>query len=70
MTSPELQSRILLWRHKAEEGTLTKDEMREAVIAMREGRLSASAASDKSRAKKALKAIPSADDLLNEIEGL
>jgi hypothetical protein len=65
--TPELQSKVLIWRKKAEEGTLTIDEMREAVQALREGRVSASAASDKSRAKKAAKVIPNADDLLSEI---
>jgi hypothetical protein len=65
--SPELQSKILLWRDHAAAGTITIDEMKEAIIALREGRISASIASDKSRAKKAVKAIPSADDLLKEI---
>jgi hypothetical protein len=65
--TPELQSKVLLWRQKAADGTLSIEEMKEAVLALREGRVSASAASDKSRAKKAAKAIPSADDLLNEL---
>ena len=33
--SPEMQAKIQLWRQKAREGTLTQDEMREAIAALR-----------------------------------
>ena len=65
--NPELQSQIAVWRQKSAEGTLTQDEMRQAIIMMRAGRLSASTASEQSRRKSAKIAIPSADDLLDEL---
>lgn len=71
MYSPELQAKITLWRHKGANGTLTIEEAREAVLALRADRVSASVASEKSRARAAVKKadIPSADDLLAEMGG-
>ena len=46
------EMQIAEWRQKARDGTLTKEEMKEAIIAMREGRISASKAGVKSRTKK------------------
>ena len=66
--SPELIAKLAVWRQKANEGTLTEDEMREAITALREGRVSASYASDTSRAKAAKVAIPSAEDLMKEMD--
>lgn len=68
--NPELQSKIILWRQKAVEGTLTIEEMKEAITVLRAGRVGAAIASDASRRKKAKAVIPSADDLLGELEGL
>jgi hypothetical protein len=65
--TPELQSKIHIWRQKAIDGSLSLEEMREAIIVLRSGRVSASVASDKSRAKKAVKVVQSADDLLKEL---
>ena len=70
MSSPvsaELQQKISLWRLRAAEGALTRDEMKEAVRALREGRANAQAASDSSVRKRAVAAIPHADDLLKEL---
>lgn len=64
--SAELQSRIAVWRAKATDGTLTQEEMREAIQVMRQGRMSA-ATSSASRKAKVIAAIPSADDLLNDM---
>lgn len=64
---PELQQKISLWRQRAAEGTLTREEMLEAVRALREGRANAQAASDSSVRKRAVAAIPHADDLLKEL---
>ena len=64
---PELQQKISLWRQRAAEGTLTREEMLEAVRARREGRANAQAASDSSVRKRAVAAIPHADDLLKEL---
>lgn len=75
MTSPvplELQSKIDSWRLRAAEGTLTEPEMLEAITFLRAGRLAAGTAAKKAAAtkKKAFKEIPSADDLLSELDGL
>lgn len=68
--SPELQAKIAIWRQKAIEGTLTAEEMKEAIVALRQGRVSAAATSDASRRAKAKVAIPTADDLLSELGDL
>jgi hypothetical protein len=71
--TPELQSKVALWRQKAAAGQLSREEMIEAVAALREGRKGAAAATagaTKSRAKAATPA-PSGDDLLGEMmEGI
>jgi len=72
--SLELQSKISSWRLRAATNELTIDEMREAVIHLRAGRLSAAnaaAATKRSSAAGAKKSVaPSQDDLLSELEGL
>lgn len=71
--TPEMQAKIQLWRQKAREGTLTQDEMREAMAALRQERVNAAATSEKSRAKKATtraKANINSDDLLGELDNL
>ena len=65
--TPELQAKIAIWRQKAVDGTLTVEEMKEAILALRAGRVSAAHASEASRRKAAKVAIPSADDLLAEL---
>ncbi len=67
--SPQLQSRIATWRQKATEGTMTLEEAKEAVAALREGRMSVPAEAAAKR-KKAVAAIPTADSLLSELDGL
>lgn len=64
--SPELQTKIQQWRQRAMEGTLTKEEMAEAIKLLREDRVTAVTASAKVRTQ-AKTAIPSADDLLAEL---
>ena len=70
--NPELQSNITTWRAKAAEGTLTFDEMKEAVLALRAGRREASKTAQNAavKRKKAIAAIPSAADMMSELEGL
>ena len=71
--SPEMQAKIQIWRQKAREGTLTQDEMREAIAALRQDRVSAAGVSATSREKKATakaKKNVNSDDLLNELDGL
>lgn len=69
----EMQAQVQLWRQKAREGTLTQEEMRAAIAALRQDRVSAADTSAKSREKKATtraKANINSDDLLNELDGL
>jgi hypothetical protein len=48
-----LAAKVSEWRNKARDGTMTLDDMREAITALRAGRISASVKSSTSRAKKA-----------------
>lgn len=64
------QARVTEWRAKAQAGTLTVEEMREAIKVLRAGRVSAAFASETARRKKAKAVVPSADDLLSELGGL
>jgi len=60
------------WRNRIRAGEqLTKEEMREAILAMRtaRGKLSPVIGGTKTRARAA-KAKPNGDDLLSELEGL
>lgn len=66
--NPEVQSQIATWRQKAAEGTLTIEEMRQAIALIRGDRRGAATASEASRRKAAKKEIPSAEDLLKELE--
>jgi len=73
MNSPiplDLQAKIADWRLRAVEGTLTLEEMKEAVVYLRAGRISAASQTATARAKKAKAIIPSADEMLGDLEGL
>ena len=80
MYTPETEAKIQFWRQKAAEGTLTKEDMKEAIVALRQGRVSAAHASEKSRATKAsgtttsrtakTKTSVDVDDLLGELGDL
>jgi hypothetical protein len=64
----ELQSKIASWRQRAAEGTLTLDEMREAVVHLRAGRLSAASAVNAARKSSAKRSVaPGAEDMLGEL---
>ena len=66
--SPEVLNRIAGYRAKAADGTLTKDDMRAAIILMRQNRITAQATSTpKAKSKVQSK---STDALLNELENL
>jgi hypothetical protein len=62
--SQVITSQIQLWRQKAADGTITTEEMREAIAAIRKERVGASEKSAVSRAKAAPKAAINADDVL------
>lgn len=70
MYTPELQAKIALWRQKAAQGTLSRDEMREAILALREGRVGAAVASESSRRKRAKTEVPDANELLAGLDNL
>ena len=67
MTSPELQAQIAVWRAKALDGTLTDEEMIAALKPLRGDRIAAAQATSTARRTKAVKAIPTAADLLGEL---
>ena len=66
----ELQSKIASRRLRAAEGTLTLEEMKEAVAFLRQGRVAAANASAASKRKKAIAEIPHASDMLDELNNL
>jgi hypothetical protein len=68
--SPELQSKIAHWRVKAVNGSMTPDDMREAIAALRADRVGAAVASATSKAGKVKAPPPDASSLLDELEGL
>ena len=73
MSSPiplDLQSKIATWRLRAADGTLTLDEMKEAFVFLRQGRLAAASSAATAKRKKAIAEIPHADDMLGELEDL
>lgn len=70
MTTLDTMTKIAIWRQKAVDGTLTVEEMKEAIQIMRGDRRGAAIASDKARKAKAGVAIPTADDLLAELGDL
>ncbi len=50
--STVISSQIQLWRQKALDGTITVDELKEAIAAIRKERYAASAKSETSRTKR------------------
>ena len=73
MSSPitlELQAKIATWRLRVADGTITQDEMKEAIIHLRAGRLAAAQSAAASKRKASIAAIPAAADLLDELDGV
>ena len=66
----ETQLKLTEWRRKSAEGTLTLDEMKDAIKLLRQGREAALVASAAGKRKAAAKVIPNADELLGELDGL
>ena len=65
--TPEVNSKIAVWRAKAAANTLTLEDMREAIVVLRGSRVGAAHASATARQKKAKAEIPSAEDMLSEL---
>jgi len=73
--TPELASRVADWRAQLASGVLTEDQekaiMAQAVQYLRQGRVSASVASEKARTKRTqVKVEVDANSLLDEMEDL
>lgn len=66
----ELQSKISAWRLRAADGSLSLEEMKEAILHLRAGRVAA--ASTQSAARKTAKksVAPGAEDMLSELDDL
>lgn len=68
LASPETLNRIAEWRRKSEDRTITPDELKAAIIVLRENRRTATVPTKKaSRAKAPAR---SADSLLSELDNL
>jgi len=65
-----VQTKIAQIRLKIADGTVTEDELKEAVALMREGRVASAISSETAKRRVAIKEIPKADDLLKELDGL
>ena len=66
-----LQIKVAEWRAKARAGTLTQEEMKQAIQVLRAGRSLIAAATGGSKTNRVAKtAKPSGDDLLAELDGL
>jgi capsule polysaccharide export protein KpsE/RkpR len=67
MYSPEITQKIAEWRRKVLENTISREEMQQAIILLRQGRVSAAEAQKKSRSSGPKKPTKSADELLSEL---
>lgn len=67
--SPEMASKIAIWKAKALNNTLTKEEQREIVAHLRQDRKGAHVMSETAKKAKAKKDIPDGDDLLKQLMG-
>lgn len=71
LPSPEIINKVNEWRRKAADGTITLEEQKEAILLLRQNRTSALTASAAGKKKpSAKKPAKSADELLNELDGL
>lgn len=71
MSTENINERLAILRQKSRDNTITQEEIREAIVLMREGRVGAAATSAKSRsAKSKAKEGVNSDDLLSELDGI
>jgi predicted RNA-binding Zn ribbon-like protein len=63
-------AQVEVWRNKCREGTMTLEEYKQVIIALREGRKATSQATSGSKARKAKPTPISGDDLLSELDKL
>lgn len=69
MISMDLQVKLSEWRRKSRDGTITMQELGEALEHLREGRKAAAKSSTASKARAA-KTKPDSNTMLDELEGL
>jgi len=69
MYPPELETKIANWRAKQLAGEMTKEDWREALAALRAGRVSALTSSESAKRKSAPKVID-AHAMLDELDGI
>lgn len=67
--SQVIQSQIQIWRQKVADGTISKEEMKQAIEAIRKERVQASTTSAKSRAAKAPAPAIDGQALLDDLMG-
>jgi len=67
--TPEINLRIAELRAKSAQGELTLEEQKEAIVMLRQGRISAAAASENSKRKSTKKPVRSGEDLLADLMG-
>ena len=74
ITDPELLNKLSVWRTKAADGSLSIDDMREAIKVLRANRMSTAEAAAKSKSggsrKKSPAAPVDAGNLLDQLNGL
>lgn len=66
--TPEINAKIFTWRQRCVDGTITEEQLTEAMAALRGERKTAAATTKAAKAKAAKAAIPSAKSLLDEME--
>ncbi len=59
--TPELSAQLALWRQKCAQGTITREELREATEALRQARSGAAVAARSSARAKAMGTSPGID---------
>lgn len=71
MYTPQESIQIQLWRQKINNGTITKDELKEALFLLSRSRTAGATASAASKTRKAASKAPiNSDSLLDELGGL
>lgn len=71
MSPQELSCKLAEWRQAQADGTITREQTKEFILYLRGNRLGAAKAAQSSAAstrKRAIVAVPSAEDMLSELE--
>jgi len=68
--TPELLNKISQWRQRCIDGTITQNEWKEAIKALREDRRNAIAQGKTASSRKAAGPVRSADDILKGLDAI